>query len=68
MTAPPSITVVVLVTMAAQIASAMGIAIFPVIAPHLAQMLGVDAGNWRLIFRYDEETNSASDIDLIDYH
>ena len=25
-------------------------------------------GNWRLIFRYDEETNSASDIDLIDYH
>lgn len=29
--------------MAAQIASAMGIAIFPVIAPQLAQMLGVDA-------------------------
>ncbi len=25
-------------------------------------------GNWRLIFRYDEEENSASDIDLIDYH
>ncbi|HLN02327.1 MAG TPA: type II toxin-antitoxin system RelE/ParE family toxin [Bryobacteraceae bacterium] len=25
-------------------------------------------GNWRLIFRYDHETNSASDIDLIDYH
>lgn len=25
-------------------------------------------GNWRLIFRYDEETNTASDIDLIDYH
>jgi proteic killer suppression protein len=25
-------------------------------------------GNWRLIFRYDEETNCASDIDLIDYH
>ncbi|HEY6904735.1 MAG TPA: type II toxin-antitoxin system RelE/ParE family toxin [Candidatus Acidoferrales bacterium] len=25
-------------------------------------------GNWRLIFRYDEQTNSASDIDLIDYH
>ncbi len=24
-------------------------------------------GNWRLIFRYDEETNTASDIDLIDY-
>lgn len=39
----PSIVVVVLVTMAAQIASAMGIAIFPVIAPQLAQMLGVDA-------------------------
>jgi proteic killer suppression protein len=25
-------------------------------------------GNWRLIFRYEEETNTASDIDLIDYH
>jgi len=25
-------------------------------------------GNWRLIFRYDNEANSASDIDLIDYH
>jgi toxin HigB-1 len=25
-------------------------------------------GNWRLIFRYDSETNAASDIDLIDYH
>jgi proteic killer suppression protein len=25
-------------------------------------------GNWRLIFRYDEELNIASDIDLIDYH
>lgn len=25
-------------------------------------------GNWRLIFLYDEESNSASDIDLIDYH
>ena len=25
-------------------------------------------GNWRLIFRYDEKTNIASDIDLIDYH
>jgi proteic killer suppression protein len=25
-------------------------------------------GNWRLIFRYDEETNTARDIDLIDYH
>jgi proteic killer suppression protein len=25
-------------------------------------------GNWRLIFLYDEETNAASDIDLLDYH
>jgi len=25
-------------------------------------------GNWRLIFRYDEQTNTAGDIDLIDYH
>lgn len=25
-------------------------------------------GNWRLIFRYDENTSTASDIDLIDYH
>ena len=25
-------------------------------------------GNWRVIFRYDEATNTASDIDLIDYH
>lgn len=25
-------------------------------------------GNWRLIFRYDPEANSASEIDLIDYH
>ena len=25
-------------------------------------------GNWRLIFRYGEQTNTASDIDLIDYH
>ena len=25
-------------------------------------------GNWRLIFRYDEAANTASDIDLIDYH
>ncbi len=25
-------------------------------------------GNWRLIFRYDEDTNTACDIDLIDYH
>ena len=25
-------------------------------------------GNWRLLFCYDEETNTASNIDLIDYH
>lgn len=25
-------------------------------------------GNWRLIFRYDPETNTASELDLIDYH
>jgi proteic killer suppression protein len=25
-------------------------------------------GNWRLVFRYDEETNTASDLDLVDYH
>lgn len=25
-------------------------------------------GNWRLVFRYDETTNTATDIDLIDYH
>ncbi len=25
-------------------------------------------GNWRLIFRFSEATNAASDIDLIDYH
>jgi proteic killer suppression protein len=25
-------------------------------------------GNWRLIFRYDARTNSAEDLDLIDYH
>jgi toxin HigB-1 len=25
-------------------------------------------GNWRLIFEYDERSNNASDIDLIDYH
>ena len=25
-------------------------------------------GNWRLIFHYDEKTNTAVDIDLIDYH
>ncbi len=25
-------------------------------------------GNWRLIFRYDENANAARDVDLIDYH
>jgi toxin HigB-1 len=25
-------------------------------------------GNWRLVFSYDEQTNTASEIDLIDYH
>jgi proteic killer suppression protein len=25
-------------------------------------------GNWRLVFRYEKETNTASNIDLIDYH
>jgi toxin HigB-1 len=25
-------------------------------------------GNWRLIFRYDERSNTVSEIDLIDYH
>jgi toxin HigB-1 len=25
-------------------------------------------GNWRLLFRHNEQTNTASDIDLIDYH
>ena len=25
-------------------------------------------GNWRVIFGYEEKTNAASDIDLIDYH
>ena len=25
-------------------------------------------GNWRLILRYEEETNTACEIDLIDYH
>ncbi len=25
-------------------------------------------GNWRLVFRHDETTNTASDLDLIDYH
>jgi len=27
-----------------------------------------DTGNWRLIFRYGEETNTAGEIDWIDYH
>ena len=26
------------------------------------------SGNWRVIFRYDEAENTASDIDLTDYH
>ncbi len=26
------------------------------------------SGNWRLIFTYDEQTNTADDINLIDYH
>lgn len=26
------------------------------------------AGNWRLVFSYNEKTNTAADIDLIDYH
>jgi len=25
-------------------------------------------GNWRLIFHYEERTNTATDIDLLDYH
>jgi proteic killer suppression protein len=25
-------------------------------------------GNWRLVFRYDESTNTASELDLVDYH
>ena len=25
-------------------------------------------GNWRLIFRYAEDTNTAADLDLTDYH
>ena len=25
-------------------------------------------GNWRLIFSYEETTNTANDLDLIDYH
>jgi len=39
----PSVFVVVIASTAAQIASAMGIAIFPVMAPQLALMLDVDA-------------------------
>ncbi len=41
--ASPSIVVVVLATTAAQVAAAMGIAIFPVMAPYLARLLDVDA-------------------------
>ncbi len=26
------------------------------------------SGNWRVIFRYQVVTNTASEIDLIDYH
>ena len=26
------------------------------------------SGNWRLVFTYVEKTNTADDIDLIDYH
>ena len=33
-----------------------------------AETLGTVTGNWRLIFRYDEQTNTVSDTDLIDYH
>lgn len=25
-------------------------------------------GNWRLVFRYDEATAAACDVDLVDYH
>jgi toxin HigB-1 len=25
-------------------------------------------GNWRLVFRYAEKSNTAQDMDLIDYH
>jgi proteic killer suppression protein len=25
-------------------------------------------GNWRLIFHYEEKTNTATEIDLLDYH
>jgi proteic killer suppression protein len=34
----------------------------------LAGFYAVDvSGNWRLIFRFDEDSN-ATDIDLVDYH
>ncbi|MGA0034079.1 MAG: MFS transporter [Burkholderiales bacterium] len=39
----PSMTVVLVAATLSQVASAMGIAIFPVLAPQLALMLGVDA-------------------------
>jgi toxin HigB-1 len=26
------------------------------------------SGNWRLIFRHDPRTNTASDVDLVEYH
>jgi len=26
------------------------------------------SGNWRLIFRYNERTNTADELDLVDYH
>ena len=26
------------------------------------------SGNWRPVFRYEAETNTAADIDLVDYH
>ncbi len=25
-------------------------------------------GNWRLVFRYDKASNSAEELDLVDYH
>jgi proteic killer suppression protein len=25
-------------------------------------------GNWLMVFRYDEQSNTVSDIDLVDYH
>jgi len=37
--------------------------------PHFSGIRSLTVtGNWRLIFRCDEQTNTASDIDLIDYH